>query len=346
MVENMKKILILTTGGTIVSRAAKDGLVPVDLCSILYEKLAIFTKNIIVDIQTVFLKDSSNIMPCDWDVVAKTIHNNILKYDGVIILHGTDTMSYSAAMLSYMFIGIDKPIIFTGSQIPIEMEGTDGLVNLRDSIIAATDERLRGIYVVFHGKIINGTRSHKRSSIDKDAYISCNYPYVGIVTNTGIELTKEYKELRQKKIHHSEIEWTKQSKLESTSRIFLLKMVPGFYAEILDYLEVNGYHGIVIEGFGLGGLPMADNGLKTKLRKLIEKGIPVVMATQCVYDGVNLDTYEVGILAKRLGILSAWDMTSEAVYTKLMWILSLTREYNQIRIALETDFCGEITIAI
>lgn len=342
MKNDMKKVLILATGGTIVSRATDYGLVPADIHSFLYDKLKVLADNVEVDIQTVFLKDSSNIVPSDWDMVAETISKNIDMFDGIVILHGTDTMSYSAAMLSYLFIGVGKPIVFTGAQLPIEVEGSDGVVNLKDAVIVATDERLKGVFVVFNGKIMNGTRSYKRSSIDMDAYISCNYPYAGKVNDLKVKLAEDYLKLCQREAGQTAIELMKWNRFKEPARIFFLKMVPGMDSCIINYLEENEYHGIVIEGFGLGELPMADEELKLRLKRLTKKGIPVVMATQCVYDGVNLDTYEVGVQAKQLGILSAWDMTSEGVYTKLMWILTLTRDYAQIKMALETNFCGEI----
>lgn len=348
----MRKILILTTGGTIASKQTKDGLVPGDIGGLLQEKLAMFSGDYSVDIRMVFAKDSSNIVPGDWDMVAAAIREGLPEYDGIVILHGTDTMSYSAAMLSYLFIGVDKPVVITGSQLPLTEKNSDGTANLRDAVVTAGDGRLKGVFVVFHDKIMKGTRTYKRSSVNPDAYISCNYPYVGVIKDHRVYLTEEYAEMQRRENSGEAVrkreELLVQMKEDGTGvrtdeRIFLLKMVPGFHPGLLDYLAQENYQGIVIEGFGLGGIPMADQNLTEKLQRLIGKKIPVVMATQCVYDGVNMDTYEVGVTANRLGIISAFDMTSEAVYTKLMWILSMTRDFSLIKKALETDFCGEIS---
>lgn len=348
----MRKILMLTTGGTIASRPTEDGLVPGDIRTVIYDKMAMLAGKYQVKIKTVFTKDSSNIVPGDWEQLAEAIREGLPDYDGIVILHGTDTMSYSAAMLSYLFIGVDKPIVITGSQLPLEKEGSDGVANLNDAVITAADERLAGVFVVFHDKIMNGTRTYKRSSIDPDAYISCNYPYVGVIKDQRVYITAEYADMRRKEKEEQPKAARLLEKMRVSGphpdaaerlRVFLLKMVPGFDAGLLDYLEQKQYHGVVIEGFGLGGIPVADHSLTEKLTGLIRKGIPVVMATQCVYDGVNLDTYEVGVQANRLGMISALDMTSEAVYTKLMWILSMTGDYELVREALETNFCGEIT---
>lgn len=350
----MRRILILTTGGTIASRPSEDGLKPGDIQAAIYDRLVEFAGSAKVEVKKVFSKDSSNIVPGDWKTVEAAIRENLPDYHGIVILHGTDTMSYSAAMLSYLFIGVDKPIVLTGSQLPMVQAGSDAPANLHDAVITAADERLAGVFVVFHDKVINGTRSYKRSSVSFDAYLSCNYPYVGVIKDGRLYLTWEYGKMREQEASgearlaaRNVLRQLKDAECRGGSanyspRIFLLKMVPGFDPALFCYLEEGGYKGIVIEGFGLGGLPMADPAFTEGLERLTSHGIPAVMATQCVYDGVNLDTYEVGVQAERLGLISAFDMTSEAVYTKLMWILSMTQEYALIRTALGTSFCGEI----
>lgn len=341
---DLKRILILTTGGTIVSFATADGLRPgsEDIASILYDKIITLSSEYQVDIEPIFNKDSSNILPGDWYIVKESIQKHMYHYDGIVILHGTDTMSYSAAMLSYLFAGIDKPIVLTGSQIPIAFKDSDGVKNLRDAIITAGDERLKGVFVVFHDKIINGTRAYKRSSLNMDAYISCNYPYVGFVKDKKIFITQEYKNLVEKEMgYENRPVKNTPSKLP---KIFLLKMVPGIDAGILDCVISGDYQGVIIEGYGLGGMPVDNTDLMDKLKKLVNMGIPVIMATQCVFDGVNLDTYEVGVSANKIGIISAFDMTTEAIYTKLMWILNDTNSYVELIRIFQTNICGELAV--
>jgi len=342
----LKRILILTTGGTIASHNSEKGLKPgdIDIRLILYDKIVNLLGDYEVTIEPIFNKDSSNIIPVDWYIVEDSIQSRIKDYDGIVILHGTDTMSYSAAMLSYLFIGINKSIVLTGSQIPIVFEGSDGVDNLNNAIITAADERISGVFVLFHDKIINGTRAYKRSSINKDAYISCNYPYVGVVKNRKLFITDEYRQMKDKECNAKKyLPYCKKMVLD-IPKIFLLKMVPGIDAGLIDYIKKEKYQGVVIEGYGLGGMPVANLELMKKMEDLIQSGIPVIMATQCVYDGVNLDTYEVGVTANKIGILSANDMTSEAGYTKLMWILNNNNQYGDIVKALKTNFCGEIAI--
>ena len=193
----MRTILILTTGGTIASKQTEDGLVPGDIRTALYDKLTVLAGACEVTIHTVFTKDSSNIVPSDWEQLAQAIRDGLPDYDGIVVLHGTDTMSYSAAMLSYLFIGVEKPIVLTGSQLPMEQKGSDGAGNLIDAVVTAADKRLSGVFVVFHDKIMNGTRTYKRSSVDLDAYISCNYPYVGVIKDQKVYLTEEYARIHQ-----------------------------------------------------------------------------------------------------------------------------------------------------
>lgn len=341
----MKRILVLTTGGTIVSLQTEDGLKPDsnEMIGILYEKVISLAGDYDVTIEPVFNKDSSNIIPSDWYVVEDSIRKHINDYDGIVILHGTDTMSFSAAMLSYLFHGINKSIVLTGSQVTIAHEGSDGVGNLKDAIITAGDERLSGVFVVFHDKVINGTRAYKRSSINKDAYISCNYPYVGMIKDRKLFITEDYKKLKKQE---NKVNSLPKPVLKYTviPKIYVLKMVPGIEAGILDYVLQENYQGVIIEGYGLGGIPVANSELMQKLEVLIKKEIPVIMATQCVFDGVKLDTYEVGMKANKIGMISAYDMTTEAVYTKLIWILSYTKSYDEIIKILQSNFCGELNI--
>lgn len=340
----MKRILILTTGGTIVSLKTEEGLRPDNdkMKSLLYDKILPLMGDYDVSIKPIFNKDSSNIIPSDWIIARDYIMKYIDDYDGIVILHGTDTMSYSAAMISFMFIGVKKPIVITGSQVPISFKGSDGEKNLKDAIVAAGDSRLSGVYVVFHDKIIRGTRAYKSSSLHYDAYISCNYPYVGVIKDGKVFITEEYKDLEANRPHVHSLPFDMKEEEYKIPKVFMLKMVPGIDFEIFDFIRERAYQGVVIEGYGLGGMPVFETSVMNKLESLIQDKIPVLMSTQCIYDGVNLETYEVGVTANRIGIVSTYDMTPDAAYTKLMWALGYTRDYNEIMKILRSNYCGEI----
>lgn len=309
--------------------------------ALLYEKIQPLLDKYEVTIESIFNKDSSNITPEDWYIAYNTVAKKLDQYDGIVILHGTDTMSYSAAMLSYMFCDTKKAIVLTGAQYPLNYPNSDGINNLHGAIIAAGDSRLAGVYIVFHNKIMNGTRAYKRSSTNIDAYISLNYPYVGFIKEGKVRFSRAYKKI-SKRIQRNPFLLNNSNIKANFPKVFMLKMVPGIDGSIFDYIKKEKYQGVVIEGYGLGGMPTFDLDLVKKIEDLIKEGVPIIMTTQCIYDGVNLETYEVGVMANRIGVVSAFDMTPDAAYTKLIWILGFTRNYDEIIRAFQTNYCGEI----
>lgn len=316
----MKKILLISTGGTISAESTDSGLVPKltsgELVSYIPESSDICE----IDSLQPLSIDSTNIQPEDWCELASLIKSRYDAYDGFLITHGTDTMAYAAAMLSYLIQNADKPIVLTGSQKPISIDITDGRMNLRDAVTFAV-KGMQGIYIVFNGKAILGTRARKTKSKSYDAFESINYPYAAVIDGRRISRYYHPPQCDGPPLFYSDI----------FPHVFLLKLSPGMEPDVLDYIS-DKYEAIVIESYGTGGIPFADkrNFMKT-LESATSKGKVIVVATQVMLEGSDLGAYEVGSLALRYNILQAYDMTIESVICKLMWIMAVTRDYDEIK---------------
>ena len=324
----MKKILLIGTGGTIASVRTEDGLKPIltaeDILSFVPD-----VKNFCeIDFLQVCNIDSSNMTPAIWSEIAGTIRKQYDRYDGFVITHGTDTMAYTAAALSYMVQNSRKPIVLTGSQKPIEREESDARRNLRDSIIYASDEDSQNVVLVFDGNVIAGTRAKKMMSRNFNAFHSINFPVLARIQDGRIIRYIPEEPMRNRVIFTEEL----------SSSICIMKLIPGSRPEMLSYLFEN-YDCIVIESFGVGGLPEQLAGQFYKeMKKWAEQGKFTVMATQVVNEGSGMEIYQVGKRVKEdFKIIEAYDMTPydmtlEATLTKLMWLLKkYPRDYESIR---------------
>lgn len=316
----MKKILLIATGGTIASTQTQDGLIPsIDVNGLL---------SYIPDIKTVceldgisiMSVDSTNMTPALIKSIAKTVADNYEHYDGFVVAHGTDTMAYSAAAVTYMLKNLSKPVVFTGSQIPIETIYTDAKKNLSDAIRFAC-EKISGVYVVFDGMVINGTHAMKVKTRSADAFRSINYPVIahikhGRITYNEILDFSEYKNELKKETKNGLILDT-----DMCQDIMVLKVFPGMKTGIFDYIKDN-YKGVIIESFGIGGIPNESHNIAEKVHDLIQAGVAVVITTQCIYEGIDLSVYEVGQTLAKLNVIMSGDMTTEALTMKLMWALA------------------------
>lgn len=330
----MKNILLLTTGGTIACVNTSDGLTPGLSGEWLLNKIPKIKLLCNVTVQEVLNVDSSNMSACDWVTIARAIFEGLKDYDGIVVTHGTDTMAYTTSITSYMVSNINKPVVFTGSQLPMMDEGSDAVKNLYQAFQVATSE-YKGVCLVFNSKIIKGTRAFKIHSLDKDAFVSCDDSYLGKIIDGQVVLKDAYgKELSNTELNES-----------ICDEVFLLKLIPGIKSSIVDYIAKQGYRGVVVEAFGLGGIPSEYNNLLLKLKKMTQiYKIPVIVVSQCIYDGTDLNVYSVGIKAEQAGLISGGDMTTEAAVTKLMWALGQTSVYSEIKNIMETNICGEINI--
>ena len=309
----MKNILMIGTGGTIASEMTPEGLTP-ELNS---KQLLSFVPKIgemcHVDCIQVYSLDSTNLEPRHWLGVANAIRESYDRYDGFVISHGTDTMAYTAAALSYLVQGSPKPIVLTGAQKPIGFDSTDSKVNLMDAFRCAAAD-LPGVSIVFNGKVILGTRARKTRSKSFQAFSSINHPELAVLRD-GVLLRYIRQDCGPAPVFYDRLD----------PKVALLKLVPGAGREAADFL-LERNDALIIEGFGVGGLPEAG-GFYDCVRHWMEAGKLVVLTTQVPSEGSDLGVYHVGYRLKNdLGVLEAYDMTTEAVVAKLMWILGQTRD--------------------
>lgn len=327
-----KKLLLLSTGGTIASVASDDGLVPGESGEQLIKMMGSLPYDITV--KDVLSLDSSNIQPEEWAVIAKAIYNARHDYDGIVVSHGTDTMAYTTSMMTFMLQGINLPVVFTGSQVPMNVVLNDAQSNMKLAFAAAANCD-PGIYLAFDRQVMRGCRAVKVRTTAFNAFESVNFPVVARVTSDGFEIH----------VHNHQQHSECQLNTKVDSNVSLLKLFPGFDPSLLEVLAQNGCRGIVIEGYGLGGMTFIRRNLVGAVGKLIRRGIPVIAASQCLYERSDLTKYEVCRQALLEGAISAHDMTSESAITKLMWALGQGMNLQQVTNFFATDVAGEVTLS-
>ena len=331
MEETKKKILLLTTGGTIASTPGGDGLEP-RRSDVMERELNQLRTYYRIDVDDVMCLDSSNITPLEWEVMAREIFTRRADYDGIVVSHGTDTMAYSASAMTWMLPGIDLPVVFTGSQLPLADVLSDAPDNLRTAFAMAASG-VPGVFLAFDRKIMRGCRAVKVRASGFSAFESVNAHYVGVVSNLGLSIDRAG-------LCHRLCEPALKPRI--SDRVFLLKLTPGLDPSIFDALADMGYRGIVVEAFGLGGMNVLHKGLQG-IRNAVARGISVVVTTQCLYDSSNLQVYQVGKKLLEMGVIQGRDMTTEAAMTKLMWLIGQDCSQEEIKQLFRQSFAGEIS---
>ena len=329
----MIKILLLSTGGTIASRQTDTGLQPGISGRELIDSLGDLRGKFDISEKQIMHLDSSNIQAEEWKIMARAVYENYHDYDGFIITHGTDTMAYSASMLCYMLPGLHKPVVFTGSQIPMDNMLTDARNNLFCAL-AAVEAGIKGVSVAFNRHIIRGCRAVKVRTMGFDAFESVNARYLGEIFADGLRVYDSQEP--------NEDAPTVLLDQVSTD-VFLLKLIPNTNPKLFDYIKEMGYRGVVLETFGAGGMHFHRRDLIEKLQMLRDQGIVVVACSQCLYEPSNFNIYEVGRKVLETGVIPAGDMTTEAAVTKLMWALGQTDDPEEVRRIFSKNFSGEIS---
>ncbi|MBR2446664.1 MAG: asparaginase [Clostridia bacterium] len=307
----MKKILLIATGGTIASMPTESGLAP-GLCSReLLETVPELAHVCDIDTLQLFNLDSTNMCHVQWLEIAKTIREKYEQYDGFLITHGTDTMAYGAAVLSYLIQKSPKPVVLTGAQRSISQRDTDARENLLNAFIYAADDGAQGVHIVFDGKVIEGTRATKTRTKSYSAFSSMDYPEVAVVRG-GRVLHYICKPKADGPVFYESLD----------PRVFVLKLTPGIQPGIFDYLA-DTYRAVIIESFGVGGIPVYDSeAFADKIQMLTERDTKVIIKTQVAHEGSDMEVYRVGFTIKqRFNLLEAYDMTTEAAFAKTMWAL-------------------------
>lgn len=326
----MKKVLFLGTGGTIASEQGASGLVPALTPEELAARVAGLGDICEVTAEQLFSIDSTNVTPAHWLGIARKIRERYDDFDGFVIAHGTDTMAYTAAALSYLVQNSRKPIVLTGAQKPMVSDSTDSKINLADAFrVAASD--MRGVMIVFDGKIILGTRAQKVRTTSYEAFSSINYPLLGVVRD-GHLIPYFIPEVTGEPVFYDEL----------CDKVGLFKLTPGVDTAALSFmLERN--QAMIIESFGVGGLPSGYGNFYEVARKAQAEGRTLIMTTQVQNEGSNLSVYDVGYhLKHELGLIEAYDMTTEAVLAKIMWILPQTEDPEEIRRLFYTPVAKDI----
>ena len=327
-----KHILLLTTGGTIASMPGGDGLQPSD-SGVFQREMEQLRTYYDITVRELMTLDSSNIRPAEWQLIAQGIWENRQDFDGIVVSHGTDTMGYTASAVTFMLPNIDIPVVFTGSQLPLIDMLSDGPDNLRTAFAMAAAGH-NGIFLAFDRKVMLGCRAVKVRASGFSAFESINARYTALVSNAGLSVDE-----MMLPVH------TGQPALRTdiSDEVFLLKLTPGISPKIFDALMEMGYKGIVIEAFGLGGINILGEGLGA-IRRCLDKGINVVVTSQCLYDSANLGVYQVGVKLLELGVIQGRDMTSEAAMTKLMWAIGQGLDNQQIADLFAQNLAGEVTV--
>ena len=328
-----KKILLIYTGGTIGMKKdkEKDTLVPFNFDKLLNIVPELKINDLVLD--NISIKtpvDSSNMNPEIWIEIVLIIKKYYEKYNGFVILHGTDTMAFTACALSFMLEGINKAIILTGSQIPINARRSDAKENLITSIEIANSGKVHEVCVFFEDKLYKGNRTTKVNTEDFEAFKSPNHP---TLARAGVNI--KYSEYLQKKKEQELIVHTKIS-----HDVMILKLFPGISIKIIESILKNA-KGIIIESFGAGNIPTNNNILKL-LKKANQEGKIILNISQCLNGKVIEGKYETSLLLNSIGVLCGKDLTTEAAITKLMFLLGSELNDVEIKHQLQKNIRGEM----
>lgn len=334
-----KRILILNTGGTISSVKADHGYEP----SLGYVEKALteisalkhpeMPEYVIKEYNP--LLDSSNMTLTDWNHIATDIANAYNDYDGFVIFHGTDTMAYTASALSFMLENLAKPVIITGSQIPLSEVRNDAHDNILTSLWLCAHQPINEVCIYFNQQLLRGNRTQKISAQQFNAFDSPNYPHLASI---GISID----------VHHELLLPLpkKAFRLQTIQPHFIanFRLFPGFATDVLAYLLQQPLRGLVLETYGAGNAQNNDPRFLNLLKDACFRGVVIINCTQCRQGQVEMNQYATGYTLKQAGLISGHNMTPEAAHCKLLYLFSKNLKTEQVKTLMETDLCGELSV--
>lgn len=340
MVQSKKNILILNTGGTISSIKTARG----------YEPRSNHVEDILKEISILSHKDlpnytiheyqplidSSNMTLATWNRIASDIETHYDAYDGFVIFHGTDTMAYTASALSFMLENLSKPVILTGSQIPLTEIRNDAIDNVMTSLWLATYQPLQEVCIYFNQRLLRGNRAQKASSTAFRAFDSPNFPHLATV-GVDIAIKKELLLPRKNETFHVQH--------LTPHRIANFRLFPGFTMDILEMLLQQPLDALVLETYGSGNAPSHDVHFLSILEQAAARGVLIINSSQCRHGHVLMGQYETGYTLERAGLISANDMTPETVHCKLLYLLSKYSDKEEIKNKFVCNWAGELTLS-
>jgi len=330
----MKKILLVQTGGTIAMdiTMGEPRLDPSKWSEVLYKEIPELSQLAEIEIRQLFFEDSSDVNPSHWSRLVRFIEDHYTGYDGFVILHGTDTMAYTASALSFGLQNLSKPVILTGSQVPMSNIRSDARRNLVNAIEMATLP-LNEVAICFNDFVYRGNRATKMSIGDFDAFDSPNYEPLAEI-GLHIEISK----------HSGNGNKPLQCYPDFDDHVFLLKIFPGLNPTLLEGIDLSGIKALVVEAFGSGNFPVKEgSSLMPFFRACVEQNTLLIITSQAAYDSVELDKYHSGRQALEIGALGAGDMTTEATLTKIMYLLENCSSDEEIKTLFQKNIAGELT---
>ena len=334
----MSKVLIIHTGGTIGMTRTERGYEP---NGEVFRSAIYNLKDLKADdiplwdlVETEPLLDSSRMSVIEWNKIGKLIADSYEEYDGFVVLHGTDTMAYTASAMSFMLCGLDKPVILTGSQIPLFETRSDGRDNLITSLMIAGSGKIHEVCIYFGGLLLRGNRTTKYSADGMQAFRSPNYPPLA---TAGISI--QYNETAMRKAEGVPFRCVRLREIP----IGVLKVFPGIRFELFRSMFTGTLKGVVLETFGSGNIPDDNNVLASITAEKGAEDTVTVVCSQCPQGTVNMSAYEAGSMLRQIGAASGRDMTTEAAVAKLYYLFSTCSETAAVKELIEKDLRGELT---